>query len=387
MFCKPDYNGGSIVNLMSTIGKNFGVDLPYEELGALKANELAGFKNIVHIVIDGLGYNYLAGKRKNFLKDNIAAKITSVFPSTTSACITSFATGLAPQQHGVTGWFVRLREKGYDIPSTILLFNDRRNDELLTKSGILPDDVFIDFRLSKKISDTHVVVPEKLIGSVYTNFLLGGSDKTGYMGLKDFYSRLTGAVKASQGKKNYIYGYLPDLDSVFHKDGSKSVSLTRLFYKIARETEKFFNEIAGTNSLVIITADHGLLDGGQENQLNMNELPQISKMLEFPLCGEPRAAYCYVKDEYKKDFKQIVEKEIGYAVKVMTGKKMIEEGYYGLFEANAKLESRVGDFVLLCKKNFVIKDFLPNEKVKFHAADHGGLSTTEMLVPLIVLKA
>jgi uncharacterized protein YdaT len=119
----------------------------------------------------------------------------------------------------------------------------------------------------------------------------------------------------------------------------------------------------------------------------MNEMPEINKMLEFPLCGEPRAAYCYVKDEYKKDFKNIVEKEIGHAVKVVFGKKMIEDGYFGLYDADPKLCSRVGDFVLLCKKNYVIKDFLSNEKVKFHAADHGGLSASEMFVPLIVLKA
>jgi hypothetical protein len=188
MFHKPDYNGGSIVNLMSTIGKNFGVELPYPELSVLGSGELEGYKNIVHIVIDGLGYNYLNAKKKNYLKSNVKAKITSVFPSTTSACITSFATGLAPKEHGVTGWFVRLKEKGYDIPSTILLFNDRRNEELLTKRGIKPEDVFIDFRLSKKIPDTHVIVPEHIIGSVYTSYLLGGSEKTAYKGLKDFYS-------------------------------------------------------------------------------------------------------------------------------------------------------------------------------------------------------
>lgn len=387
MLQKPDYYGGSIVNLMSSIGKSFGVELPYQELGSLPSEELSKYKNIVNIVIDGLGYHYLSGKRKNFLKDNIRGRITSVFPSTTSACITSFATGLAPKEHGVTGWFVRLKNKDYDIPSTILLFNDRRNEELLTKRGIKPEDIFIDFRLSNKIGNLKVIVPESIKDSKYTSYLLDHSVKTGYKGLEDFYLKLADAVKSNNCGKNYIYGYLPDLDAVFHKVGSKSRDLTKLFYAIAREAEKFAQNIKGTDTLVIITADHGLLDGDEGKRLNMNKLPNINKMLEFPLCGEPRAAYCYVKGEFKKDFRKIVEKEIGYAVNVFTREQMIKEGYFGLFEANDRLESRIGDFILICRENYVIKDFLPNEKVKYHAADHGGLSSDEIFVPLIVFKS
>lgn len=386
MLQKPDYYGGSIVNLMSSIGKNFGVELPYQELGLLPSYELSKYKNIVNIVIDGLGYNYLMGKRKNFLKEHTKGKITSVFPSTTSACITSFATGFAPKEHGVTGWFIRLKEKGYDIPSTILLFNDRRNEELLTKRGIKPEDIFIDFRLTNKIRNLKVIVPESIKDSIYTSYLLDHSVKTGYKGLEDFYLKLADAVHSNKSGKNYIYGYLPDLDAVFHKVGSRSRDLTKLFYAIARESQKFSESIKGTDTLVIITADHGLLDGEEGKRLNMNKLPEINKMLEFPLCGEPRAAYCYVKDEFKKDFKKIVEKEIGHAVKVFTREQMISQGYFGLFEANSRLESRIGDFILVCRENYVIKDFISNDKVKFHAADHGGLSSDEMFVPLIMFK-
>jgi len=387
MLYKPDYNGGSIVNLMSSIGKNFGVILPYKELKALPAVDLKKYTNIVNIVIDGLGYNYLMRKRNNYLKDHTLAKITSVFPSTTSACISSFATGHAPNEHGVTGWFVRLKENGHDIPAVILLFNDRRNEELLTKKGIRPEDIFIDFRLSKKINNCKVVLPDSIKDSAYTSFLLEGSEKIGYKGLEDFFIKLAHTVKSETGKKNYIYGYLPDLDAVYHKVGSRSKDLTKLFRAITKNTALFTESIKGTNSLVIITADHGLLDGETLNQLNMNELVNINKMLEFPLCGEPRAAYCYVKDEYKKDFKKIVEKEIGHAVTVFTREKMLKDGYFGLFKENPKLRSRIGDFILICKKNFVIKDFLSNEKIKFHAADHGGLSSDEMFVPLIVIEA
>jgi hypothetical protein len=110
-------------------------------------------------------------------------------------------------------------------------------------------------------------------------------------------------------------------------------------------------------------------------------------MLEFPLCVEPRAAYCYVKKKYRKEFRRKVEEKIGYAVKVFSRDQLIKGGYYGLFEQNKELESRIGDFVLVCKENYVLRDFLRNEKIKWHAADHGGLSYKEMYVPLIVAES
>ncbi|HQO10269.1 MAG TPA: alkaline phosphatase family protein [Clostridiales bacterium] len=387
MFYKPDYEGGSIVNLMSSITKGFGIKPDYSELILLPAEELKKYNNIINIVIDGLGYNYLMKKRKNFLKDNTVGKITSVFPSTTSACITSFATGIAPKEHGVTGWFVRIKQGKHDIPSTILLFNDRRNEETLINRGIKPEDIFIDYRLSKQIKDLKVIIPDSIKDSVYTSYLLADSKKIGYKGLEDFYKKTAEAVKSNKGKKNYIYAYLPDFDAVLHKTGTGSKDLSKLFNAISKQTEKFVREIKGTNSIVIITADHGLIDGDINKRLNMNDIPEINRMLEFPLCGEPRAAYCYVKKKYKKEFRKIVEDKIGYAVRVFTRSQLIKGNYYGLFEPNSDLENRTGDFVLICKDNYVIKDFLSNEKVKYHAADHGGLSSDEIFVPLIVCKA
>ena len=386
MFYKPDYEENSIVNLMSSISNSFGVNSEYRELKSLPAKSLEGYRNVIHIVIDGLGYNYLLKKRKNYLKDHTVGKITSVFPSTTSACITSFATGLAPKEHGITGWFVRIKTERHNIPATILLFNDRRDEISLEQKGIMPEDVFTDFRLSKQIGNVKVLLPESLMNSVYTNYFLEGSEKGGYKGLENFFSNLTEAVRSVRGDRNYVYGYLPDLDAVLHKTGSRSEDPTKLFYSICKHAKKFTDSIRGTNSIVIITADHGLIDGSEDKKININEFPDISKMLEFPLCGDPRAAYCYVKDEYRKDFTGFVTEKIGYAVEIFTKEKMLKEGYFGLYKPHPDLDLRIGDFILICKENYVIKDFLQNEAVGFHAADHGGLSADEMFIPLIVIE-
>ena len=123
----PNYNGGSIVNLMSTILNVYGERSVYEPLKTLNAAALRNSTNIILFVIDGLGYEFLKKHIEgSALAEFPVRKITSVFPSTTATAITTFATGLAPQQHAVTGWFMHLKELGSVVK--VLPFTPRQDD-------------------------------------------------------------------------------------------------------------------------------------------------------------------------------------------------------------------------------------------------------------------
>ncbi|MBN2788684.1 MAG: alkaline phosphatase family protein [Candidatus Delongbacteria bacterium] len=383
---KPDYNGGSIVNLMSTISGCFNVDSKYSELRDLPSSDLKKYDNIVTLVIDGLGYKFVDNTRDNLIKDNVISKITSVFPTTTAACITSFATGLAPLNHGITGWFMKVKKGRKVFPSTILLFNNRRTGKLLTEYRIDPIDVFIDNRLSRKINDITVIHPEAINNSTYSNYMLDGATKLNYKDLKDYFSVTAQAVKKRSKTKKYIYSYLPDFDGYFHELGGKSKEVKDLYAKINSELEIFLKNIKDTNTLVLITADHGLKNNDHASRFNMNEFPEIVDLLNFPLCGEPRAAYCYVKRGKKEEFENLVKKKLGHAFDIVKSTDMIDQGYFGLYDALPAFKYRVGDYILMAKKNYIIKDFLPREEVKHHMADHGGLSEEELFVPLCVFE-
>lgn len=367
---------------MSTISGCFNVDSKYSELRELSSNDLKKYDNIVTLVIDGLGYNYVNKAKGNLIKENIISKITSVFPTTTAACITSFATGLAPLNHGITGWFMKIQKDRKVFPSTILLFNNRRNGRLLTDYGIHPTDIFIDHRLSKRINNITVIHPEAINNSIYSNYMLDGATKLNYTNLKDYFSVTTQAVRKKSKTQKYIYSYLPDFDGYFHEFGGKSMEVKHLYAKINSELENFLKNIKGTNTLVLITADHGLKDNGPGSRFNMNDFPEILDMLNFPLCGEPRAAYCYVKRGKHEKFEKLVRERLGHAFDLKKSKDMIRDGYFGLYEPTPAFRYRVGDYILLGRKNYVVKDFLANDKIKFHMADHGGLSEDELFVPL-----
>jgi hypothetical protein len=64
---------------------------------------------------------------------------------------------------------------------------------------------------------------------------------------------------------------------------------------------------------------------------------------------------------------------------------LIARNYFGLFEPDPRLYDRIGDYVLIMRDNYIIKDFLLNEEEKFHIGNHGGVTEEEMLVPVVVV--
>ena len=110
----PDYKGGSIVNLMASLEIGLGGDPPrYPPCRLLDPVRVAARRQVLLLVIDGLGFNYLLGHAgAACLNRHVAGGLTSVFPSTTTTAVTTFLTGDAPQQHGLTGWHMYFQELG-----------------------------------------------------------------------------------------------------------------------------------------------------------------------------------------------------------------------------------------------------------------------------------
>jgi hypothetical protein len=108
----PDYGGGSIANLVASIGAAFGApQTGLAPLALLAPERLRKKSKVLLLVVDGLGLRYLRDAHPgSTLRQYLRGGLTSVFPSTTATAITTFMTGLAPAQHGLTGWHMYLEE-------------------------------------------------------------------------------------------------------------------------------------------------------------------------------------------------------------------------------------------------------------------------------------
>jgi len=373
----PDYKN-SIVNLTSSILKAFNVNSPYSSLREL--DDLKNYKNIVLLLIDGLGYEYLQKYGQGSeLNKHCLKKITSVFPSTTASATTSLETGVAPQQHGITGWFMFLKEIG--VLAKVLPFKPRYGGQSFSSDNICRKDIFTEKRIVDKIkSAAFVIYPGHIIdGKVNKK----SKSLVGYKNLNDMFLQIKKTIKSSNGRK-YIHAYWDTFDTLCHEKGCASKEASNHFWQLDKKISSFSKSLKGTSTALIITADHGLIDTTEKSKIILlHKHPKLVETLVMPLSGEPRVAYCYIHPQKTKQFENYIKENLDYCCEVYKSVDLLNKEVFGLFEANKKLIDRIGDYVLVMKENYIMKDFLLTEKEECHIGNHGGTSSNEMFVPLI----
>ncbi len=381
----PDYEGNSLVNLMSSLGQVYGRDKGvYPECAAVSGIDLAHYDNIVLLVIDGLGHRYVQSTTGLF-RSHCTGELTSVFPSTTATSISAFMTGLAPQQHGLTGWFTYLREVGG--VTAVLPFRLRGTDSELTEQGYNLAELYQHPVFFDQLDCNSIVVSENwILDTTFNKAHTGVAQKRGYNDLSEMFDQIRDGVKDGQDKQ-YIYAYWSQFDHLSHVHGNQSEQVAIHFQQLQSETKRFISEIAGTNSLLLITSDHGFIDTMPERCITINDHPILQNCLNAPLSGEPRVAYCYVAPDKHELFNDYVTFNFAEQLDCIPSHKLINDHYFGLGEPHPKLAERIGDFTLIMKDNYVVKDWLPQEQKFFHYGVHGGVSELEMFTPLIVLEA
>lgn len=381
----PDYRGGGIVNLMTTLALACGGDSgAYPPLEALPAEGLARARNLLLLVIDGLGYEYLAQRwPASTLARNMAARITSVFPSTTASAITTTMTGAAPQQHALTGWHMYFRE--LDAVAVVVQFRTRSDGRSLAALGAQPAALFDHTPFFDRIAlPAHVVSPQRIIDSEFNVAHCGGARRHGYNTLAQFFEAIAALIADGEGRK-FIYAYFPELDTLAHRHGAASPQVADEFHAFDRAFARFLERARGTGTAIIATADHGLIDSPRERLIELDDHPALAETLALPLCGERRVAYCYVHRHQRAQFEAYVAERLGHCAMLTRSDSLIAQGYFGLGEPHPRLAERIGDYALVMKDDYTIKDWLPQEKRHAQIGVHGGMSAEEMYVPLIVM--
>lgn len=382
----PNYHGGSVVNLMSSIIAAFGGDnAPYPPLSQLAGSALPEAKNIVLLVIDGLGCNYLkthgAGTA---LRRHLRGCITSVFPPTTATAVTAFLTGSAPQQHGLTGWFVYFEELGRIV--AVLPLEPRPSGaqgaaaRVATTAILDPKPVFDRINVP-----SYVVVPERIAYSPFNIAYSGTAIVRPYRSLTQCFNAIANILRENSGR-HYIYAYWPELDHLGHTQGVTSRAVLANFAMLGLQLERFLKSIEGSQTTVIVTADHGMVDCDAKQLVRLDEHPTLADTLALPLCGDGRVAYCYVKPEKQPDFERYVDTALAPYATRFKSDELVDQGYFGLGSVHPRLRTRVGNYTLIMKGHHGIKDWLPGERRETQIGAHSGVTDEEMYVPLIVVN-
>lgn len=380
----PDYKGGSIVNLMSSLILSFGGEAKaYPPLYDLDLELLRQSKNVILLIIDGLGYDYLKQYGSgSVLHEHLTGHMTSVFPSTTATAVTTFMTGAAPQQHGLTGWFTYLKELG--CISAVIPFRPRYGGSTFGSLDINAVSLYGNIPVFDRIDvNSYVIAPEWIVHSDFNVAHSGRAHRRGYNTLNEFFDIITKTVNEDKERK-YLYAYWPDFDRYSHEFGNASDETAKHFSELDEAFGQFLKRLSGTGTTLIVTADHGFIDTDPDTIIEMADHPVLSNMLTLPLCGEPRVAYCYIHPDKGDQFKEYVENELSEITTLHESKQLVAQNYFGMGAPHPRLLERIGHYTLIMKQNYVLKDWLEGEQRHVHIGVHGGVSSEEMLVPLII---
>lgn len=376
----PDYHH-SLLNIVGSIQKYYCIDYAYPPLKALEAYLEKQPTNIVLIVMDGMGVNVLEAHlaEDSFLRSHLIETLTSVYPCTTTAAMTSYYSGLSPLEHGWIGWSLYFKEYGRTI-DTFLNLDTYDKQPVGTRHAahsLLDYKTIFDYinEGQENSAHTYTVMPEGIEVAKAPNINLSVED------LKAFGEGLNKSLQ-SEGNK-YVMGYWYEPDLTIHKTGCYSKTTAECIRSINTTIETLVQKSKDT--LFIISADHGLTDIIET--LYLDDFPDIEECLMMPPFIEPRCSSFYIKNHKKKLFEERFKQHFGHDFLLMSRTAFLDKGYLGSGTAHKKVDDFIGDYIAIGTGQKLLKYRTANLAVDHDfKGHHAGLRPEEMLIPLIVTE-
>ncbi len=366
MITYPNYDR-SILSIASSVLNHFGVkDCQHKTLPEFDELLNKDYKNIIVMLFDGLGVSAINEhlNENDFLRKHFVSQISSVFPSTTVAATTSIESGYSPAETGWLGWDLYFDEIGENVA----VFRNA-----LQKNG----EPAADFNVAwKYIPYKRIFERIEEVNGKGTAYYVSPFSKHHIKSVPDICEVIKQLSKEEQ--KKYIYSYWYQPDKAMHDYGVKSREAHEQILMINKEVEQLCKQLK--NSLVIITADHGLCDGVNEY---LEDYPKLSAMLKVPPSIEPRALSFFVKDGKQEEFKTEFNKHFGDDFKLMTKEEVFAENLLGFGKPHPRTYDFVGDFLAVAIGGKSL--FIEREERSFIGV-HAGLTEEEMTVPFIAIE-
>lgn len=363
----PNYDR-SILSIASSVLNHFGVkDCQHKTLPEFDKLLEKDYKNIIVILFDGLGTSALNYhlEENDFLRKHYVTDISSVFPSTTVAATTSILSGYSPLECGWLGWDLYFEEIGENV--AVFKNTLQRNGESAAKYNVS----------HKYIPYKNVMQRIEKVKGRKSAYCVAFFSKYRIRSVEDICKTIYKLSK--KRKKKYIYAYWNQPDHAMHGHGVTSPEAHKEILHINSEVEKLCSKLK--DSLVIITADHGLCDSVN---LFLEDYPELYDMLKIPPSIEPgRALSLFVKDGLHEKFKNEFNRHFGDSFRLMTKEEVFSENILGYGKPHPRTHGFVGDFLAIATTEKTL--FTAREEHEFVGV-HAGLTEEEMTVPFIAIE-
>lgn len=372
----PAYGTGALSDLLPAVLSSLGVAGETDVLGLPETGRA------VLLLVDGLGAELLhrhAGEAP-FLSSLTSRPLTAGFPATTVTSLSSLGTGLAPGEHGLTGYTSWVQEVDASVGWLGWTPVGGREDlrERLVPEQVQPRRTVFE-RADAAGVEVTVAAPAQFEGTGLTRAVLRGGRYRGSVTPGD---AIAHAVTGSGlGSRSLVYCYTPDLDLTGHARGVDSDAWRAQLRLVDRFAEELAARLPAGTALHV-TADHGMVDVPDGSKVDADDDENGLMEGVLALAGEPRARHVHALPGAEADVLARWQELLGERMWVGTGTDAVALGLLGPVVTPAA-RARTGDVVAIATGDVAV---VRRQVEPFFSAllgQHGALTADELLVPLL----
>ncbi len=382
---RPDPATPNSVDLALALAALSGAPVPRTEGAEQIARRIGDAEHLVFVLVDGLGLEAVESlPEASFLRRHLAMPLRSVFPSATASALTSLATGLWPNRHGVPGWWTYLPD--HDLTVTALPFVERWSGDPLGARGVASSSLFRAATLLPCYRrEAASFLPAPIADSAYSRYVRGTTPSVPCETLAGGIDAVIERVRAAT-RPTYSYLYLSSVDALSHAHGPRSDEVREhLLGVVDPQLARLADGIAGRARLAL-SADHGLIEVPPAGKhLLLRDDPLVA-LLRAPPSGEPRAPLLHARPGEADRVRAMFEERFGHAFALLTTDEAAALELFGPGPFTDSARARVGDFVAVAGAPDVLL-YRPGDEAtgtEKLVGYHGGLLPPEVQIPLVV---
>ena len=377
----PNYEN-CILGTITSILKYYNVETKHKSSEKIdKILQQKEYKNVIVLLLDGLGEYILNEDLPNgYLKSNQIDCVTSVYPSTTTAALTTYYSGKPPYETGWIAWSQYFKEYGRALD--MFSHNESYMREPLKKplidvfkTIVNYESIFEQIEKASKNVKAYELEPEYAKRRAKRSIKANNLDEL-IMNIQDL---------CNNPDKKFIFAYSDNPDGLLHKYGVESKEVKDFLIEAESKIKDMCNKMSD-DTILIITADHGHKD--IEKAYTLLDYPEIQECLIMPASLESRVLTFWVKENMKKIFEERFNKIFKEEFWLMKKDEFLNKYHFlGYGEKHYKIDDFIGNYVALSISGSIIRleTFLAEGK-PVKKSTHCGLTKEEMEVPIIIIQ-
>jgi predicted AlkP superfamily pyrophosphatase or phosphodiesterase len=384
-FLKPRYDAGGFAGIPNRIKEAF---------------RTGSYDAVVLFLVDGFGWRFFerfqdAPFLKRIAKGGRIEKLTSQFPSTTAAHLTTIHTGLPVGASGIYEWFIYEPTLDRIIAPLLFSYAGTRERETLRSVKIDPSVIYPRGTLYAELKQMgvapYVFGIRDYTPSTFSKAVMNRAELLRFITLPEALVNL-GLLLEQQTKPTYIHLYFDRIDTIAHEYGPGAPQTEAEIESFLLIVEHYFEQVfKGKRVLFLMTADHGQVDVNPKTTIYLNTHRDFKGVERFIKtnqdgqllipAGSARDLFLHVRDELLDEAQSFLATRLEGQADVVKVDSLMEAGYFGT-ELSARFHERVGNLVILPYLNETVWWYEKDRFEQRFYGHHGGLTAEELEIAL-----